>query len=98
MPMRAILVAMKPRGASFGANNGYRIIYLPVERDDVSHMPALSEPFLLWPGATGQAFAVTHPEDLAAAAPDIEAAVKAWADAPLTPGPFNAISRPALRP
>jgi hypothetical protein len=63
--LQAILGAIKPEAAYFTARNGQRGGTLVVNLDDVSHLPAIAEPFFL----TFQASVTFHPtmtpEDLA---------------------------------
>src|SRR5260370_36125425 len=76
--MKDLLADIKAEAAYFTAVNGQRGGYIVVNFDDASMIPAIAEPFFFWFKADIEFIPVMVPEDLAKAAPAIEAAVQKW--------------------
>jgi hypothetical protein len=62
--MQKTLQQLKPEAAYFGPGNGVRTAYLVVNVDDVSQIPAISEPFFQEVGAKVEFIPVMTVEDL----------------------------------
>jgi hypothetical protein len=77
--VQAILAEQKPEAAYFTAEHGHRGGILVVNISDVSQIPALAEPWFLTANAKVEFIPAMTPEDLAKAAPGVEAAVKKYA-------------------
>ena len=71
-----ILDQVKPEAAYFLAEGGWRTALLIVNMDNTSEIPGLAEPWFLALNASIEMQPVMLPEDLAAAGPAIEQAVK----------------------
>lgn len=76
--MDELLKEIKAEAAYFTTICGQRGAYIVVNMNDVSEMPAISEPFFLWLNADIDFFPVMRPEDLAKAGSSIGAAVQKW--------------------
>ncbi len=76
--MQVALADLKPDAVYFTTLCGNRGFYAIVNMDETSQMPALAEPFFVWLNAEIDWYPVMRPEDLAKAAPAIEAANKKW--------------------
>jgi hypothetical protein len=74
--IRRILEEQKPEAAYFIADGGMRTGILIVNLAAASDIPRLAEPWFLALGASIELTPAMVPEDLASAAPAIEAAVK----------------------
>jgi len=74
--IQAILEEIKPDAVYFAADNGMRTTIMVVDLADASQIPAIAEPWFLAFDASIDIQPVMLPEDLAAAGPAIENAVK----------------------
>jgi hypothetical protein len=77
--IQSILAEQKPEAVYFTAESGQRGGIIVVNISDVSQIPALAEPWFLTANAKVEFIPAMTPEDLAKAAPNIEAAVKKYA-------------------
>jgi hypothetical protein len=77
--IQSILAEQKPEAVYFTAEGGQRGGIIVVNISDVSQIPALAEPWFLTANAKVEFIPAMTPEDLAKAAPNIEAAVKKYA-------------------
>jgi hypothetical protein len=73
------LADQKPEAAYFTAEGGHRGGIVVVNISDVSQIPALAEPWFLTANAKVEFIQAMIPDNLAKAAPGIEAAVKKYA-------------------
>ncbi len=76
--VRSILAELKPEAAYFVTDHGERSVYLIVDMDDASQMPAIAEPWFLAFDASVEFHPVMLAEDLAKAGPAIERAVDTY--------------------
>ena len=76
--IQAILEDIKPEAVYFTAQNGKRMTTMIVDMADASELPAVAEPWFLAFDASIDATPVMLPEDIAAAGPAIESAVKKY--------------------
>ena len=76
--MQQMLKEMNAEAAYFTTVDGQRGGYVVVNIDDVSQIPAITEPWFLWWKADVEWIPVMVPEDLAKAGPSIGAAVQKW--------------------
>ena len=74
--IQRIMEQQKPECAYFVEDDGERTGYMVVNMDSASDIPAIAEPWFLAFEANLTIRPAMVPEDLAAAAPDIEAAAK----------------------
>jgi len=77
--LQKFLSEVQPEAAYFVAENGVRTAYLFVNMTDVSQLPAFCEPSFLAFNAKVDVTPAMVIQDLAAAGPAIEQAVKAYA-------------------
>ncbi len=63
--LQRVMEQLQPEAAYFGPGEGSRTAYLVVNIDDVSQIPAISEPFFQELGARIDFVPVMTPEDLA---------------------------------
>ena len=77
--IQSILAEQKPEAVYFTAESGQRGGIIVVNITDASQIPALAEPWFLTANAKVEFIPAMTPEDLAKAAPNIEAAVKKYA-------------------
>jgi hypothetical protein len=76
--VQKFLVERKPEAAYFYADeNGNRSGFMVIDLKDPSEIPAITEPWFLGLNAQVKFFPVMNAQDLAAAAPAIESAVRA---------------------
>jgi hypothetical protein len=76
--MQSYLAEIKPEAAYFLAENGVRTAYFFVDMTDSSQLPALAEPLFQAFQAEVDVTPAMNLEDLKAAMPAIEAAVKKY--------------------
>lgn len=76
--VRRIVEQMKAEAAYFAEDNGERTGYIFFDMKDSSELPAVAEPWFLAFNARLTVRPAMTPDDLAAAIPGIEAAVKAF--------------------
>ena len=74
----AILQEQKPEAAYFVADNGKRTAYLIVDLKSTADIPGIAEPWFLAFNASIEATPAMTAQDLAAAAPSIESAVRKY--------------------
>jgi hypothetical protein len=74
-----ILAEQKPEAVYFGDDNGERTAFIFVHIKENSEIPKLVEPWFLAFNASVEIHPVMAPEDLVKAVPDIEKAVKKYA-------------------
>ena len=74
----SILGDLKPEATYFGLQEGSRTAFIVVDVTDSAKLPRLVEPFFLAFNASVEIFPVMIPDDLAAAGPDIGAAVQKY--------------------
>ena len=77
--IQSVLAEIKPEAAYFIAEDGVRTGYLFVNMADSSHMVALAEPWFLALNAAVSFTPAMSPQDLAAAVPYMEHAIKTYA-------------------
>jgi hypothetical protein len=76
--MQTLLKELKAEAAYFGTVNGHRGVYIIVNMDDASQIPAMAEPFFFLFKANVEFTPVMLPQDLAKAGPAIGAAIQKW--------------------
>jgi hypothetical protein len=74
--MQKILGEIKPEAAYFGLKDGERTAFIVFDMTDSSQLPAIAEPFFLAYEARIDVQPVMNAQDLGAAAPGMERAVK----------------------
>ena len=75
---QSILEEQKPEAVYFAAVDGKRTIYLILDMQDTSQMPAIAEPWFLAFNASLEVSPVMTPEDLEKGGPGLEAAAKKY--------------------
>ena len=76
--IQSILADLKPEAVYFTDDNGQRTVFLFIEMQDASQIPAIAEPWFLAFNASVEIHPVMVPDDLAKAGSSIEAAVKKY--------------------
>lgn len=76
--IQSILADLKPEAVYFTDDNGQRTVFLFLEMQDASLIPAIVEPWLLAFNARIEIHPVMVPDDLAKAGGAIEQAVKKY--------------------
>lgn len=79
--IQAILEEQKPEAAYFVAENGMRTGYIVLDLKSTADMPGIAEPWFLAFNASIEAKPAMTVQDLAAAGPGIEAAVRKYGKA-----------------
>jgi hypothetical protein len=77
--IQSILAEQKPEAVYFTDDHGQRTVFIFLEMNDASQIPALAEPWFLAFNAGIELHPVMIPQDLAKAGPAIEQAVKKYA-------------------
>ena len=78
--VQRILADLKPEAVYFAADGGDRGGFVIFDMQDASQLPGLAEPWFLAFNANVSFQPVMTPQDLAAAASDIEKAAKSYGD------------------
>jgi hypothetical protein len=76
--LNSILEALKPDAAYFVADGGKRTVYLVLDMQDPSQLPAVAEPLFLALNASLEAMPAMTIDDLMKAGPAIEQAAKKY--------------------
>lgn len=76
--IQSILEEQKPEAAYFVAADGMRTGYLFVDLKSTADIPAIAEPWFLSFNASIETTPAMNPQDLAAAGPGIESAVRKY--------------------
>jgi hypothetical protein len=76
--IQQILEDLKPEAVYFTADNGQRTLFIFLDMQDASQVPAIAEPWFLAFDAKVEIYPVMVPDDLMKAGPAIEQAVKKY--------------------
>jgi hypothetical protein len=76
--IQTILAELKPEAVYFTDDNGQRTVFLFLDMQDASQIPAIVEPWFLAFNASVEIHPVMVPEDLSRAESAFEAAVKTY--------------------
>jgi hypothetical protein len=76
--IQQILEDLKPEAVYFTADNGQRTVFIFLDMQDASQVPAIAEPWFLAFNAKVEIYPVMVPDDLMKAGPAIEQAVKKY--------------------